>query len=324
MKKQKKKRNKTRSFQTVNLTQTQLRNRWILASIGFTVLFLLMIIFLVFFFVGKVNVPGLPKFADSTSADSTQGSSDLQKQIEEYKNQYNNYNFDELYQLQISKPKEGEEIAEIYFAGMEKPVKARLFEDEAPEIVKQFKALVKKGYYDKSDFMVDTKKTISTNIFDEKINWEPESMSGGTFDTESQSELLKNMESWETLEIKSYKILPYNGALCAYERVLDNKSYGVNFFVMISDSTYSEDLTELNLPNQLKNLFKKHGGDLTYSFGSSYKSEYSNENLQANLLDYLKHPTFGQIFEGMETIEKMAEELKDYEINKIVISKYKE
>ena len=324
MKKQKKKRSKTRSFQTVNLTQTQLRNRWILASIGFAVLFLLMIIFLIFFFMGKVNVPGLPKFADSTSTDSIQGSSDLQKHIKEYKNKYNNYNFDELYQLQISKPKEGEEIAEIYFTGIGKPVKARLFEDEAPEIVKQFKTLVKKGFYDKSILVIDANKTIATDIFDSSIDWEPGPAREFVTTEEGSNEELLKLDSWETMEVKTHAVLPYNGALCAYDRILDGKGYGANFFVMSTDDKYTGNLTDLNLPNQLKNLFKKYGGDPTLVFGPSYRREYSNDNPQANLLDYLKHPTFGQVFEGMETIKKIVKEPKNYEKNKIVISKYKE
>lgn len=320
MNKQKKNRKKRGSFQTINLSHKQLMTRWILASLGLILLFVLLVILVVFIFSGKVKIPGIPQFAEPTN-DPAQGTIAIQKEMSDYANLYHNYDYDELYQKQISKPKVGEEIAEIYIKGTDKPLKVKLFGDEAPEIVNQFKKLVKTGFYNNITLYTEENKIVQTLIADDRVCWEP---LDEPEDPELEKQILENMESWETLEVKSHKVLPYNGALCAYDIVLNEKSYGANFFIMNMQPTSSQDLTDLNLSSQLISLFKKYGGDLRFVAARSYKNEYWNEDPHANLLDYMKHPTFGQVFEGMDFLEKLTKTDKNYEINKIEIVKYKE
>lgn len=319
MRKQKKSRNKINRFQTIGLTQKQLRNRWILVSIGLILLLILIMILIVLFFQGKVDIPGIPQFAETQSKDSDTGSKPLQDDLKEYMNKYNDYDYESFYQKQISKPQIGEEIAEVYLTGTNKPVKIKLFEDEAPEIVKQFKELVTKGYYNNREARTELDRTFFTEIID--LN--EQNMQDNT-NTELTVEDISDMISWETIELKSNKVLPYNGAVCAYDISLDDKSFGVNFFVMNISDKKASNLDSLNIPSKLKALFKKYGGDPAMIMGSSYKSKHFLENEHVNLLDYLNHPTFGQVFEGMELIENITKANNMYKINKINIIKYEE
>lgn len=290
---------KTRSVKMQNLTQTQLRNRWIMASIGLILLLIIIFVLVVLVFTNKVQIPGIPQFASGKiKSDPETGSSELQDYMSDYARKYDNYNYEEFYNNQMSKPAIGEEIVEIHFAGEKKPVKAKLFPEEAPEIVKQFKELVKSGYYNGLDFGPHTGHvllSVSTDL----------------------------SKSWDTMEVKSNKVLPYNGALCA-DAFQKAKLETVNFFFMSMDSKNATSLNTLNLPEKLKALFRKHGGDVAYIADLRYNPDDSSPNPHANLLDYMKHPTFGQVFEGMETIEKLTKTYKSYKISKIEITTYNE
>lgn len=312
---------KTNNFQTLDLTQKQLMKRWIWATIGLILLLIIIIIFLVFFFKGDITIPGIPQFAKNTQTDSSQGSLSVQKEIREHMQKYDNYNYEELYQAQISKPKIGEEIAAIYLQGTDKPIKVKFFEKDAPEIVKQFKGLVNKGFYNNKSLYSEKDEVLKTIIADERVNW---GTLGEPSNKEQEEKVLKSIETWETLEVKTNKVLPYNGALCAYDMIIRDEGYGVNFFVLNMDSKRVVDYTDLNIPVNLQNLFNKHGSGFNYVPNHSFRPVDFYKNPTANLLEYVRYPTFAQVFEGMELIENMTKESKEFKINKIEIIRYGE
>jgi len=323
MKKQKKSKKKINKFNshTTNLTNEQLRKIWILGTIGLILFFFALIIIVVLYFTGKVKILGFPQFANTIPEnDLNSGSSDNYNEIQEHIKMYDDYDYDEFYKEQVSKPKKGEEIAEIYLSGTDKTIKVKLFEEEAPKIVKKFKELVNKGYYNNENIYSDSEGVISTNIIDSRIAWAIDPESG---ETEKISDnLAKSIYSWDSIKVKSNKVLPYNGALCADTLVIDGKLLSADFFIVNKKSNNTTEINELNLPDNLKKLFKKHGGNPVYF---SEKAHFETENelqLHGNLLDYLKHPTFGHIFEGMELIDKITGTNKTYKINQIKIVKY--
>ena len=164
MKKEKKK----GLFQGLDLTQKQLVKRWIWIASGLILLFVILIILVVFIFKGDINLPGVPQFAKTNKIESSQGSLNSQKQMREYAKKYDNYDYEELYQLQISNPKVGEEIAIIHLQGTDKTIKIKFFEEDAPEIVRQFKRLAKDGFYNGAKFYSEKDESIKTIIADER------------------------------------------------------------------------------------------------------------------------------------------------------------
>ena len=317
MKKQKKREKKKFS----ELSEKDLRNRWIMISIGLLVLLLLVTILLIFFFRGKVNIPGVPSFArPDVIKDSNSGSSEIGEYNKKYINKYNNYDFDKFYQKQISKPKKDEEIAEIHLAGSNKTIKIKLFSEEAPELVKQFKTLVGKKYYDNKTMGVETNKIAKTLIVDESIEFDTISNDK----SQLSDDVLKNIESWEMLEVKSHEVLPYKGAVCADFLGIEGKKISANFFIMNIEPNKNKNVDDLLIPRQLKELFKKYGGDPSFTSSFSQVKEELEINYQANLMDYMHHPTFGQVFEGQEIIDKITKTDQSYTIEKIEIINYKE
>lgn len=328
MKKQKKKsRNnnfdKLFGLKNINLSQQQLRNRWIVATTILFIILIILLVLIILYFSGKVSILGIPRFGKiNINNDKNSGSNINNNDMKEHINKYNNYDYEKFYQEQISKPKENEEVAYIYVSGVDKPIKVKLFEEEVPEIVSQFKEFVNKGYYNNKEIYPDKGKVLRTSTFDSRIQW-------GTGDIVCCSNnipdsLLKQITAWDSLEVKTNKVLPYNGALCANGVVLDNKVLSADILIMNMNEKNRTDLSTYNIPNKLKNLFKKYGGDPIYISDISYKAEYTNINIHANLLDYLKHPTFGHIYEGIEIVDRIINSIKPYTINKIEIVKYKE
>lgn len=287
--------------QNSNLDQNQLRNIWIIVSIVLLIIFIFLIIFFVMMLSGKIETPYTPSFASNRlSPDAHTGSIDNRKIVDQHISKYNGFNYQELYEKQIAKPLVGEEILEITFTGSDKKIRAKLFEEEVPEIVKQFKELVNSGYYNKKQVAGIKGKSL---------------------------QFLSNdyTKTWDDYSVKSNKVLPYNGALCASTVVKgDGKNSNVNFFIMHMSDKNQEEFVDMNIPFQLIDLFRKNGGSIKYLVQASNRKEYSNMNHHANLLDYLKHPTFGHVFEGKEIIEKLVESNKRFEIDKIEIVKYKE
>lgn len=301
MKKQKK-----NFLQNENLTQKQLRNRWIIITIGLITLLLILTTFIIMYFLGKVDISFYPSFARAYNIDSSAGSKENKEQLNKYVNLYNDYNYEKLYNIQISKPEQGEEIVEIYIEGFNKPIRAKLFANEVPKIVNKFKNLINSGYYNKQKILVKEDILLKTNIFNEK---------------ESN---LNNNTFWDSLEVETNKVLPYNGALCADALIKNDKIFSADFFIMNIKSNKVTNLENYNIPIQLRRLFEKYGGDPIYISDSSMKLEYLQKNIYANLLDYLKHPTFGHVFEGMDIVDQIVETNKTYNIDKIEIVKYEE
>lgn len=289
------------SFSSSNLSHNDLKKMWIIISVVLIIVFISLIAFTVMMLSGRIETSFAPNFANNRlGPDDHLGSLKNLEIVDEYLEKYDDFNYSELFEKQTEKPLEGEEIVEIKFVGSNSIVKAKLFAEEAPEIVKQFKELVNSGYYNKKQVAGIKGKSLQFLSNDDT-------------------------KTWDDYSVKSNKVLPYNGALCASTVVKgDGKNSNVNFFIMHMSDKNQEEFVDMNIPFQLIDLFRKNGGSIKYLVQASNRKEYSNMNHHANLLDYLKHPTFGHVFEGKEIIEKLVDSNKRFEIDKIEIVKYKE
>ena len=291
----------SQSFSSSNLTNSELKRLWIIISVVLIFVFISLIAIIVMILSGRIETSFAPGFASNRlSPDQHEGSLLNIEITDDHIEKYHDFDYLELFNKQTAKPMENEEIVEIKFGGFNQTIKAKLFEEEAPEIVKQFKELVNSGYYNNKQVAGIKGKSL---------------------------QLLSNddTKTWDDYSVKTNKVLPYNGALCASTVVKsDGKNSNVNFFIMNMSDKNQEELNEMNLPFQLIDLFRKNGGSIKYVVQASNRKEYSRINHHANLLDYLKHPTFGQVIEGKEIIDKLVDSNKRFEIDKIEIVKYKE
>ncbi len=299
MAKQKKKERKNKGFQALNLSEKQLRNRWIIVTGILIILFILAIVLSVLLLTGKININTATPFAKGGDRDKISvGSSEQKEMLKEHMNKYNDIDFKKLFNEQMAKPQQGEEIIEIYFVGSDKPIKAKLFEKEVPEIVKQFKQLVKNGYYNNKEIKGSPLEGLLTAIGDRSIKW-------------------------DTMEVKTHEVLPYGGALCAYGYRIDEKNFDtVNFLILNNEREEFKNKPKYNIPIVLKELLDKNAGVLNYYPEAMVEDEFTGDNPYANLLEYIKIPTFGQVFEGMETIDKISKQDRMYTIKEIKIVKY--
>ncbi|KAF5067831.1 peptidylprolyl isomerase [Anaerotignum sp.] len=218
--------------------------------------------------------------------------------------------------LQAELPKEGDEIAVITTS--EGVIKLQFYPEEAPKAVENFKALVKSGYYDGiifhrviDGFMIQSGDPTGTGKGGES-----------SFGQDFEDEISPNLHF-------------YRGALAMANR--GPNTNGSQFFIVQNDKvteqgiqsiretrdsndelgiTIGEKFYTLNelFPDSVLDYYTKHGGsvELEYIFGKPYT-------------------IFGQAFEGMDVVDKIAatevdaknnKPVKDIKIEKVEIMKY--
>lgn len=207
-------------------------------------------------------------------------------------------NIDTTAILQAQMPQEGDEIAVITTsAGV---VKLMLYPEEAPKAVENFKTLAKDGYYDGilfhrviDNFMVQTGDPTGTGAGGESCWGEP-------FADEI-----------------SPKLHYYRGALA-----MANAGPGTNgsqFFIVQQKDVMEDALTRLQ--DARDNNEEELGVTLTdgkyYPLSQLYPDEvlnYYREQGGAAHLEYVfgnPYTVFGQVFEGMDTIDAIAKAKTD-------------
>ena len=168
---------------------------------------------------------------------------------------------------------EGEEIAVITVKGYGE-IKVRFFPDEAPKAVENFTTHAKEGYYDGltfhrviADFMIQGGDPKGDGTGGESI-W------GEGFGPEP-----------------SDKLYHFPGALCMAQSNMPN-SIGSQFYIVQGDDVTEEYLEQVE----------------TY-YGKTYPDIVKEKYLELGGVPHLDgdYTVFGQVFEGMDVVEKIAD-----------------
>lgn len=197
---------------------------------------------------------------------------------------------------QLEKPANGEEIAVV--TTTEGIFKIRFFPEEAPKAVENFKELSKKGYYNNiifhrviKDFMVQSGDPEGTGMGG-KSTW------GDDFEDEFSPNLL-NITGALSMANRGPNT---NGSQFFINNQSPEKFPGWNSFEKYysiyqknPDSFEKEhggtfDMSKIT--NKIKSLYEKHGGN-------PHLDGYYNTAGKG-------HTVFGQVFEGMDTINKIS------------------
>ena len=194
---------------------------------------------------------------------------------------------------QMALPEDGEEIAILHIKGFG-DVKVKFFKEVAPKAVENFVTHAKEGYYDGLTFHRVINEFMIQGGDPEGTGMGGESIWGQGFGTELD-----------------YSLVPYRGSLCMAMSSMPN-SIGSQFF--ITQANYSEDmaayLQQGGYPEGLIEEYREYGGYLSL---------------------YLQYTVFGQVFEGIEVVDKVAavqtdssdKPLEDVIIESIEVTTYK-
>ncbi len=169
---------------------------------------------------------------------------------------------------QMAMPEDGETIAIIKVKGFGE-MKVKFFDEIAPKAVENFTTHAKNGYYDGVTFHRVINEFMIQGGDPTGTGTGGESIWGEGFGTELSQELV-----------------PYRGSLCMAMSSAPN-SIGSQFF--ITQANYSESMNSLlksgGYPEGLLEQYKNHGGYLSL---------------------YLQYTVFGQVYEGLDVLDKIA------------------
>ena len=237
-------------------------------------------------------------------------------------NSKNSSNTDDLkVGYQLEKPANGEEIATIQTNLGE--MKMRFFPEAAPKAVENFKTLSSKGYYDNvifhrviKNFMIQSGDPTGTGTGGESI-W------GKNFKDEFSKSLF-NITGAVSMANKgpntngSQFFINYQDpkefiGWEEFEKSYEEYKKSPRKFTM----TYGKTIDMSKITDEIKNLYKEHGG-------SPSLDGYYNTAKEG-------HTVFAQVFEGLETVEKISnvetnpqnnKPLEEVKIEKITFSNY--
>ena len=170
----------------------------------------------------------------------------------------------------MSLPEDGEEVAIFHVKGFGE-IKVKFFKDVAPKAVENFITHAKNGYY-------------NGVIFHRVIN-EFMIQGGDPTGTGYGGESI-----WGTgfAEELSYELVPYRGTLCMASSGTGTSSLGSQFFITQAnyDEMSAQYMEAYKLPTGLIDQYKKYGGNI--------------------LSLYTGYTVFGQVYEGMDIVDKIA------------------
>lgn len=180
-----------------------------------------------------------------------------------------NVNYLEAAQKQMAQPTEDETTAVLHIKDYG-DIKVKFFKEVAPKAVENFVTHAKQGYYNGLTFHRVIKEFMIQGGDPEGTGMGGESIWGEGFGTELD-----------------YGLVPYRGALCMAMSSLPN-SIGSQFF--IEQANYDE-----SMANSMKN------GGYPEDLLEQYKTYGGSMHL------YMQYTVFGQVYEGMEVVDKIAE-----------------
>ena len=183
-------------------------------------------------------------------------------------NTLENVNYAEAAEKQMSMPAENETIAIIKVKDFG-DIKVKFFKDIAPKAVENFITHAKNGYYNGLTFH---------RVINEFM------IQGG--------DPLGNGTGGESIWGKGFGVeldptlVPYRGSLCMAMSSLPN-SIGSQFFI-----------TQANYSDVMNNYLQKYG------YPDSLLQEYKKYGGYLSL--YMQYTVFGQVYEGMDVVDKIA------------------
>lgn len=167
---------------------------------------------------------------------------------------------------QMSIPEEGETIAIMHVKNFG-DIKFKFFEDVAPKAVENFLTHAQNGYYDGVTFHRVINEFMIQGGDPTATGAGGESIWGENFQAEV-----------------AYEYVPYRGSLC-----MASSSLGIGSQFFITQANYSESMEQSmkngGYPEGLIEQYKNYGGYLSL---------------------YMQYTVFGQVFEGMEVVDKIA------------------
>lgn len=190
---------------------------------------------------------------------------------EENRTKKEKINYETAAEKQMAMPENGETVAIIKIKNFGE-IKVKFFENVAPKAVENFITHSKNGYYDGLTFHRVINEFMIQGGDPTGTGFEGQSIWGEGFGPEISEELV-----------------PYRGSLCMAMSSQPN-SIGSQFF--ITQSNYSQDMEKIlkgyypdDYPDELMEQYKKYGG---------YLSLYKN------------YTVFGQVYEGLDVLDKVA------------------
>lgn len=181
----------------------------------------------------------------------------------------NNIDYAVAAEKQMAIPEKGEQIV-IFHIKDYGQVKAKFFKDVAPKAVENFITHAQEGYYD---------GVVFHRVINEFMIQGGDPTGNGTG---GESIWGKGFE-----EEFSYEIAPYRGSLCMASKKTGTSTLGSQFF--ITQSNYSESMESYmdigGYPKGLLQQYKTYGGYLSL---------------------YLQYTIFGQVFEGIDLVDRIA------------------
>ncbi len=194
---------------------------------------------------------------------------------------------------QMAMPEVGETVAILHIKNYG-DVKVKFFPEVAPKAVENFTTHAKEGYYDGLTFHRVINEFMIQGGDPEGTGMGGESIWGEGFGTELD-----------------YELVPYRGSLCMAMSSLPN-SIGSQFFITQAhyDESQASYLKQGGYPEKLIEEYKTQGGYLSL---------------------YLQYTVFGQVYEGIEIVDKIAavekdgndKPLEDVIIESIEVTEYK-
>lgn len=173
-------------------------------------------------------------------------------------------------QKQMAKPEAGETVAIIHIKEYG-DVKVKFFEEVAPKAVENFVTHAKEGYYNGVTFHRVINQFMIQGGDPEGTGMGGESIWGADFEEELSPELV-----------------PYRGSLCMASRGLENSpSLGSQFFI-----------TQAEYNDQMASYMQGYG------YPADLLEEYKNYGGYLSL--YQQYTVFGQVYEGMEIVDRIA------------------
>lgn len=169
---------------------------------------------------------------------------------------------------QFAEPKKGETVAEIVVEG-HGSIFVKFFDKEAPKAVKNFTQHSKDGYYDGLTF--------HRVIEDFMIQGGDPNGTGSGGESIWQEDFEDEFDS---------KLHPYRGALCMANR--GPSTNGSQFFIVQSSETYEEDILK----------------QLRVEFDEKAIKNYSEIGGTPWL--YKAHTVFGQVYDGLDVVDKIV------------------
>lgn len=242
---------------------------------------------------------GCNENTDLTSTkNNISSNSTTESDVEDGEKILNEFDYKTAVEKQMEMPKDGETIAIIKVKNYG-DIKVKFFPEVAPKAVENFITHAKNGYYNGVTFHRVIEEFMIQGGDPEGTGYGGESIWGYGFGTELALELV-----------------PYRGSLCMAMSSQPN-SIGSQFF--ITQANYSEYVNSYfknsGFPEGLLEQYKVYGGYMSL---------------------YLQYTVFGQVYEGMDVVDKIAKvetfseeegqadkPVKDVVIEKIKVTTYK-